>query len=329
LYSVRYNLKPDISRNYDSIEGWQLMSTDNPETGVRAAQESDLAAVYDVWYRTDVLADDLTTPPEKGPVPAYLRHVLATGKLVVAERNGDIVGFAGAVTRGEVVFLTDLFVDPLHQSGSLGKTLLRAALPGGDGLVHCTLSSSDPRAQALYIRAGMAPDWPYFGLRLDVSATSVQAQEPQDVEIREALASDIPELVKVDTERSGRCRPQEHTFWMQQEQAVPLWFRRQDGPIGYAYVRLGAGTIWHPRACTIGPVGAATAEEATACVLAAVEWAAERAPVLRIGVPGPHGSLALLLERGFEITYVDTFVSGAAVPFFDPRRYIPSGGDLL
>jgi hypothetical protein len=307
------------------------MSTDDRETDVRVAQESDLAAIYDVWYQTDVLTDDLmTTPPEKGPVPAYLRHVFATGRLVVAERNGDIVGFAGAVTRGEVVFLTDLFVDPLHQSGGLGKALLRAALPGGDGLVHCTLSSSDPRAQALYIRAGMAPDWPYFGLTLDVSATSARVREPrQDVEIREALAGDAPELVKADTERSGRYRPEEHTFWMQQEQAAALWFRRQDRPIGYGYVRLGAGTIWHPRACTIGPVGAATAEEATACVLAAVEWAAERAPVLRIGVPGPHGSLAPLLERGFQITYVDTFVSTAPAPFFDARRYIPSGGDLL
>jgi Acetyltransferase (GNAT) family len=296
---------------------------------VRTAQESDLAAVYDVWYRTDVLTDDLTTPPDKGPVPAYLRHILATGKLVVAEHHCEIVGFAGAVTRGEVVFLTDLFVDPLHQSGSLGKSLLRTALPGGDGLVHCTLSSSDPRAQALYIRAGMAPDWPYFALSLDVSATSARAQELQDVEIREALTSDIPELIKVDTERSGRYRPEEHTFWMQQERGVPLWFGRQGCPIGYGYVRLGAGTIWHPRACTIGPVGAATAEEATACVLAAVEWAAARAPVLRIGVPGPHGSLALLLERGFQITYVDTFVSSVAARFFDPRCYIPSGGDLL
>jgi hypothetical protein len=305
------------------------MSTHDQAIGIRAAQESDLAAAYDVWYRTDVLTEDMTLPPPKGPVPAYLRHVLDTGTLVVAERNGDIVGFAGAVTRGNVVFLTDLFVDPLHQSGSLGKTLLGTTLPGGDSLVHCTLSSSDPRAQSLYIRAGMVPDWPYFGLRLDESTSYVRGQTQRDVEVTEALASDIPELVRVDAEQSGRYRPEDHTFWIQQERAVPLWFRREGHMIGYGYIRLGAGTIWHPRACAIGPVGAATTGEATACVLAAVEWAAERAPVIRIGVPGPHGSLALLLKRGFRITYVDTFVSGAPAPFFNPRSYVPSGGDLL
>ena len=305
------------------------MNMHDSGTGIRAAQESDLAAVYDVWYRTDVLTNDLTATPEKGPVPAYLRHVLGTGTLLVAERNGDIVGFAGAVTRGDVVFLTDLFVDPRHQSSSLGKRLLQAALPGGDRLIHCTLSSSDPRAQALYIRSGMVPAWPYFGLRLDASTSYVRGWAPLDVHATQALASDMPEMVKVDAERSGRERPEEHTFWMEQEQAVPLWFRREGRLIGYGYVRLGAGTIWHPQACAIGPVGAASAEEATACVLAAVDWASERAPVVRIGVPGPHGSLALLLERGFHITYVDTFVSGAPAPFFDPRCYVPSGGDLL
>jgi hypothetical protein len=305
------------------------MSTHDRATGIRAAKASDLAAVYDVWYRTDVLTEDATTPPEKGPVPAYLRHVLDTGTLVVGERNGDIVGFAGAVTRGSIAFLTDLFVDPSHQSSSLGKRLLATALPGGDGMVHCTLSSSDPRAQALYIRSGMAPDWPYFGLRLDVGSSYARGQAPQGVEVSLAAEGDEAELVRLDAERSGRYRPQEHSFWMQQEQAVPLWFRRESRLIGYGYVRLGAGTIWHPRSCAIGPLGASTPEEATDCVLAAVEWAAERAPVVRLGVPGPHRSLALLLERGFHITYVDTFVSSASAPFFDPRCYIPSGGDLL
>ena len=233
------------------------------------------------------------------------------------------------MTRGETIYLTDLFVDPLYQSGSLGKTLLQAALPGGDGLIHCTLSSSDPRAQALYIRSGMIPGWPYFGLRREVSTSSTPGWASREVEISEALPADMPELVKLDAARGGRFRPQEHTFWVQEEQAVPLWFRRDGRLIGYGYVRLGAGTIWHPKACTIGPVGAATAEEAAVCTVAAAEWAAERAPVLRIGVPGPHGSLAPLLERGFQITYVDTFMSSAGEPFFDPRCYIPSGDDLL
>jgi hypothetical protein len=305
------------------------MNKYDPATAIRQAQESDLAAVYDVWYRTDVASEDPADPPERGPVPAYLRHVLETGKLLVAERNGIIVGFAGAVTRGRVSFLTDLFVDPLHQSGSLGRTLLQAALPDGDSLIHCTLSSSDPRALALYVRAGMVPAWPYFGLRLDMRTSTPKVEAPRNVEVSEAPDSDEAELIRVDTERSGRSRPQEHTFWIQQEQAVALWFRRDGVPIGYGYVRLGAGTVWHPEACAIGPVGAAGAEEAAACVLAAVAWAAKRAPVIRIGVPGPHGSLALLLEQGFQIAYVDTFVSSAAASFFDPRNYIPSGGDLL
>ena len=38
---------------------------------------------------------------------------------------------------------------------------------------------------------------------------------------------------------------------------------------------------------------------------------------------------APLLERGFQIVYVETFQSSAATPFFDTRGYIPSGSDLL
>jgi hypothetical protein len=50
---------------------------------------------------------------------------------------------------------------------------------------------------------------------------------------------------------------------------------------------------------------------------------------VRIDVPGPHPALAPLLERGFQIVYVETFQSSAAAPFFDARCYIPSGSDLL
>ncbi|MGO8950304.1 MAG: GNAT family N-acetyltransferase [Ktedonobacterales bacterium] len=296
---------------------------------VRPAHENDLGAIYEVWYQTEVLPESSGASPHpvSGPIIAHLRHVLQTGTLLVAEREGTVAAFAGAITRGDITYLTDLFVHPLHQSAELGKTLLQAALPE-NGLIHSTVSSSDPRALALYIRAGMTPQWPYFGLRLE-RRRSAWEEVPHGLEVARAEPGDLHDLVHVDAERSGRYRQEEHAFWIQQERAVPVWFRRQGHPIGYGYVRLGAGTLWHPEACAIGPIGAESAEEATACVLAAVGWAAQRAEVIRIAVPGPHPCLAPLLDRGFLITYMDTFVSTAPAPFFDACCYVPSGGDLL
>lgn len=289
----------------------------------RPAHETDLRAVYEVFYQNEVL--DSPLPPSPGDVPSYLRHVLQTGTMYVAEQDEKVLAFAGAITRGNITFLTDLFVWPVHQSGQLGKTLLHSVLPQDDQ-VHCTMSSSDPRALALYIRAGMRPQWPHFALRLE-KPTHEMPLTPS-MEIIEADPGD-PALVHWDAQVSGRPRPVDHLYWVREQGAVPLWFRRQGQNVGYGYIRLGAGTLWDPQACTLGPIGASTPEDATACVLAAVNWALQQAEVLHIDVPGPHPCLATLLERGFRITYVDTFVSTAGTPFFDARCYIASGGDLL
>ncbi len=274
-------------------------------------------------YQNEVL--DSPHPPSPGDVPSYLRHVLQTGTMYVAEQDEKVLAFAGAITRGNIIFLTDLFVWPAHQSGQLGKTLLHSVLPQDDR-VHCTMSSSDPRALALYIRAGMRPQWPHFALRLE-KPTHEMPLTP-GMEIIEADPGD-PALVHWDAQVSGRLRPVDHLYWVREQRAVPLWFRRQGQNVGYGYIRLGAGTLWDPQACTLGPIGASTPEDATACVLAAVNWALQQAEVLHIDVPGPHPCLATLLERGFRITYVDTFVSTAGTPFFDARCYSASGGDLL
>src|SRR5260370_8167450 len=287
------------------------------------AHETDFRGVYEVFYQNEVL--DSPHPPSPGDVPSYLRHVLQTGTMYVAEQDEKVLAFAGAITRGNIIFLTDLFVWPAHQSGQLGKTLLHSVLPQDDR-VHCTMSSSDPRALALYIRAGMRPQCPHFSLLLN-KPTHEMPLTP-GMEIIEADPGD-PALVHWDAQVSGRLRPVDHLYWVREQRAVPLWFRRQWQNVGYGYIRLGAGTLWDPQACTLGPIGASTPEDATACVLAAVNWALQQAEVLHIDVPGPHPCLATLLERGFRITYVDTFVSTAGTPFFDARCYSASGGDLL
>ncbi len=292
-------------------------------TKIRSAHEIDLRSMYHVFYQNEIR--DILNPPMMGDTPSYLRHVLQTGTVYVAEQDGEVLAFAGAITRGNVTFLTDLFVRPTLQSNQLGKTLLLAVLPHNTS-IRCTESSSDPRALALYIRDGMRPQWPLFTLHLQKPMSVIPSTD--DIEIVEADADDS-ELIRWDAQISGRLRSIDHQYWVQEQHAIPLWFRRQKQIIGYGYVRVGVGTLWYPDACTLGPIGVSNPEDATACVLATVNFASQKADVLIINVPGPHPSLAPLLERGFRITDVDTFVSSATVPFFDARCYIPSGGDLL
>jgi hypothetical protein len=289
----------------------------------RPAVESELQSVFEVFYQNELL--DNPQLPLPVYIPPYLSHVLQTGMLYIAEEDGRILAFAGAISRGNISFLTDLFVLPSSQSGRLGKTLLQTVLPQ-DNLVHCTLSSGDPRALALYIRSGMRPSWPHYALRLD-KPTNAWPLAP-DMEIIEADSTD-PALLRWDVRVSRRPRPQDLQFWVREERAVPLWFRRGGQIVGYGYVRFGAEAQSNPRSCKLGPIGADTPEDATACVLAAVHWAMERAVEVHIDVPGPHACLATLLDRGFHILSFDTFVSSASSPFFDARCYIASGGDLF
>ncbi|MBA2682666.1 MAG: GNAT family N-acetyltransferase [Ktedonobacteraceae bacterium] len=131
----------------------------------RPAREADLESAYDVFYQNEIRGEE--NPPTVEAVPPYLPHVLRSGKLLVAEQDGKILGYAGAITRDRITYLTDLFVRPDVQSGQIGQRLLELATPQDDGLIHCTASSTDMRALSLYVRAGMQPQWPFFTLRLE------------------------------------------------------------------------------------------------------------------------------------------------------------------
>jgi hypothetical protein len=254
-----------------------------------------------------------------------MRHVFETGTMAVAEQDGRVIAFAGSVTRGSVTFLANLYVHPKTQSGGLGKALLQQVLPR-EQPVHCTTSTTDPRAQALYTRFGMQPVFPHYNLEWQKRAGE-KLSSPA-IEVVEAQAGD-PAFIQWDAQISGRMRSVDHAFWIIQQHSTPLWFRRRGVTIGYGYVRLVAETPLSPQTWVVGPVGVSAPEHASACVLAASRWAQQRGQTVHIDVPGPHPSLAPLLESGFQIVYVDTFHSTAITPFFDARCYIPSGPDLL
>jgi len=289
---------------------------------IRAATERDMPGMFEIFYLNEMRG--VVDPPPRGAVPAWVGHVLATGDVLVAERGDELLGFAGLTTRSDIAFLTDLFVRPGAQSAGIGRALLRAILPTG-GRIACTMASSDPRALALYIRAGMVPQWPNFWLigessvlRLPEDSVEVVAAEPEDAE-----------LLRWDRAIAGRERPQDHRFWVAGQAGIPLWFRRDGQAVGYGYSRAAASLPWQREALTLGPIGAQMPDDALACALAAVRWGRERASLLRLAVPGPHPALRPLLDAGFRIADFDTFASTANASFFDPRCYLSTGGETF
>ena len=289
---------------------------------IRMATPDDLPRIYLVWYLTETVGE--ANPPPLGEPHPWLNHVLRTGTLLVAEHDSMIVGFAGIIARGDLVFLTDLFVAPQMQSYGVGGALLDAILPR-DGRALATIGSSDPRALALYIRAGMAPEWSDFQIMVERERWRTTDFDAGGVQMVEAARME-PDLLAWDAGISGRLRPEEHAYWLEECAGTPFWFQRAGERIGYGYVRLAPETPLQPAdMAVVGPVGVRDSANAAVCVLAAAGWALERSPHAHLLVPGPHPALRPLLNAGGIIEYVETFLCSAP-PCVDATRYLPSDG---
>lgn len=291
---------------------------DQPAPTIRPATSADLPTVHRIWWETD--GPDRPLQPGAEVPPTYGQE-LATGTMLIAEEDGRPVAFSSSIVRGDICFLTELFVLPSVQSKGVGQTLLRQVLPPGKA-VYCTLASRDYRALALYTRAGMRPRWPNLWVVLQTSALGTLPTEGvTTVETR----ADDSDLIAMDAEVSGRRRPEDLAYWVERDAGVPLWLVRGGERLGYAVVQTRSpGSPWNPAALTIGPSGARSVADARACLAAALAWARLRGEVVRVPTPGPHVALPLLLDLGGQIVYVETFCSSADEPFFDPRRYTPS-----
>ena len=76
----------------------------------------------------------------------------------MATINGLVVGFAQACVRGDIWFLSQLFVHPEVHARGIGQELLRLAMEYGRDAgceTFSVVSSTSPVAQSLYMRAGM------------------------------------------------------------------------------------------------------------------------------------------------------------------------------
>src|SRR5437660_12722402 len=128
-----------------------------------------------------------------------------------------------ALVRARVWYLSMFFVLPGDQGRSLGRALLEWALAYGEARraeIRCTWATLDPRAQARYVMAGMAPRWPIYRLDGDAAAvTRLKARAGLDPREQE-LPCDPGAAEKLTAEVFGHGRADDQAYWRSDASAV-------------------------------------------------------------------------------------------------------------
>src|SRR5262245_4527878 len=192
------------------------------EPQIRKVRPDELAEVWRVHVAASndlmVRRSGQATRPADAPVASDARVGLASDPdgYFCAVEEGRIRGMVSALVRGRLWYLSMFFVLPGDQGRGLGRALLEQALAYGEARgaeVRCTWATLDPRAQARYVMAGMAPRWPIY--RLDGSAAAVaRLRARAGLRSREREAPGDPGAVeKLTAEVFGHGRAEDLAHW--------------------------------------------------------------------------------------------------------------------
>jgi GNAT superfamily N-acetyltransferase len=295
-------------------QGGAVGSGDARQVGLRRADASDLQAI--------IAIAKVTGQDEAWQVayPAYIRHLMTHGSLLVAEHAGAVTGFGATMRIGAgpqgISMLTDLFVDPASHGTGTGRALLGALWSGERR--RMTFSSLHANALPLYTSFGVDAWWPLLYLRGEVKRLQMPggwAVTPAD-----------PERVGTLERRwTGLDRTADHEFWA-------AW------PAGAAVIASLDGRA--AAAGTIGGLGAefglchlaldaGTGQEpgreavAAEAVIAVLSWLEPHDGLAKVCLPAPHPATRQLLAAGWRIEEFDLYMA-SEFGLIDALRLAPS-----
>ncbi|HEV3109305.1 MAG TPA: GNAT family N-acetyltransferase [Candidatus Binataceae bacterium] len=300
------------------------------DTTYRPAHNDDLPAMRLVQGLAlrDLAAreglDPSTMPLDDQPTPP-MRYLLRSGPDMswVALRDGRVAGFSQGFVRGDLWFLSNLFVHPEVQSGGVGAALLQKCVEAGmrRGVrIRAVCSSPERAAQALYARNGMIPRFPLFALEGHAEALRALPSQRGQIVRPKASSTWIRRLGALDEYGWGRLRDADHRFAHRETELKCLAISAGTQELaGYVYYCAGQ----------IGPLCARTPRLQLELLRAAGDALGEGSTTkLRVWVPGINAAvLVALLEAGFRIAFSNLFMASRPFGRFD--RYVPSGGTLL
>lgn len=250
-----------------------------------------------------------------GADPAYMRHLLTHGHVLVGVSGGSVIGF-GATRQlgsgaGAVSMLCDLFVDPRMHGSGCGRALLAALWPGGGRRI--TFSSLHAHALPLYARFGLDPWWPLLYLRGRVQALAVPGGW-------RAEGSTPAGVAALELAWTGVDRSDDHLAWAKRPGGTGVLARRSGQVMAAGTVGGAGGEYGLTHLALAPPAGSADAAAAVLTVLAGTEPADG---VARVCLPGPHPAVRALLAAGWRVEEFDLFMA-TEPDLLDPRRAVPS-----
>jgi GNAT superfamily N-acetyltransferase len=256
--------------------------------------------------------------PADAPVASDARVGLASDPdgYFCALEDEQIRGMVSALVRGRVWYLSMFFVLPGSQGRGLGHALLERALAYGEARgaeIRCTWATLDPRAQARYMMAGMAPRWPIYRVDGDAAAVArLRARAALGPRERE-LSCDPGTAEKLTAEVFGHDRADDLSHW------------RGDGGDAVAIARGGElAAFAHRRGARIGPAAGRDERVLLQAVAAAAVAAASGGRGVTARVPGACASLLeALVGCGFRLGEPTLFMASRL--FGRPELYLPSG----
>ena len=280
---------------------------------IRDAAEGDLAGIAAVAIAAG--QDEEWT----GSDPAYLRYLMASGRLVVAVRGGRVTGFGATRQAGSggaaPVMLCDLFVDPRAHGSGTGRAILTELFAGTGP--RMTFSSLHSMALPLYTSFGLDAWWPLLYLAGDPRELAMPAGWS-------AGAATAAQVSDQEREWTGDGRAADYAAWAGRPGARAMVARR-DGRARAAGIAAGdAGTFGLAHLALAPDEAAAAPQDARDAVLAALAWLGRGGTTLaRAWLPGPHPAVRALLTAGWRTGDLDLFM--ATDPgLLDPRRAVPS-----
>ena len=235
--------------------------------------------------------------PEVGTSIAQGYLQLEPTECFTAVQDEKIVGSGYIHLRGDTAGIGPITVDPTVQAKGAGRALMQAVIEAGQQCPSLRLvqDAFNVVSFPLYSTLGFEAQ----GTIASLVGREIQANIPENIEVREWQEKDIEPLAELDTHLTGIAREQDLRFFHAQPPHIAALV---DGKLaGYlCFLRTGAGTF-------LGPAAATEPAILRALILASAQR--EQGKALRMRFPARHAALLQeLFALGFRVENLQTYM---------------------